>query len=110
MIGGDDVRTAAHAGNSAGVIAGVNSELAMIQLLLSKGATHVLIPNVPNVGAIPEFTQDSPLGQAATAPSIQFSALPTSISSSSGTTFIRRPVCRRCGRRHLRQPCPSRRP
>jgi phospholipase/lecithinase/hemolysin len=67
MIGGNDVRTAAHAGNSAGVIAGVNSELAMIQLLLSKGATHFLIPNVPNVGAIPEFTQDSPAGQAATA-------------------------------------------
>jgi phospholipase/lecithinase/hemolysin len=49
------------------VIAGVNSELAMIQLLISKGATHLLIPNVPNVGAIPEFTQDSPAGQAATA-------------------------------------------
>ena len=67
MIGGNDVRTAAHAGASAGVVAGVNSELAMIQLLLSKGATHFLIPNVPNVGAIPEFTQDSPAGQAATA-------------------------------------------
>ena len=67
MIGGNDVRTAAHAGNSAGVIAGVNAELAAIQLLLSKGATHFLIPNVPNVGAIPEFTQDSPAGQAATA-------------------------------------------
>jgi phospholipase/lecithinase/hemolysin len=67
MIGGNDVRTAAHAGDSAGVIAGVNSELAMIQLLLSKGATHILVPNVPNVGAIPEFTQDSPPGQAATA-------------------------------------------
>jgi len=67
MIGGNDVRNAAHAGNSAGVIAGVNSELAMIQLLLSEGATHLLIPNVPNVGAIPEFTQDSPAGQAATA-------------------------------------------
>jgi phospholipase/lecithinase/hemolysin len=67
MIGGNDVRTAAHAGASAGVIAGVNSELAMIQLLISKGATHLLIPNVPNVGAIPEFTQDSPAGQAATA-------------------------------------------
>jgi len=67
MIGGNDVRTAAHAGASAGVVAGVNSELAMIQLLLSRGATHFLIPNVPNVGAIPEFTQDSPAGQAATA-------------------------------------------
>ena len=40
MIGGNDVRTAAHAGNPAGVIAGVNAELAMIQLLLSKGATQ----------------------------------------------------------------------
>lgn len=67
MIGGNDVRTAAHAGNSAGVLAGVNSELSMIQLLVNKGATHFLIPNVPNVGAIPEFTQDSPVGQAATA-------------------------------------------
>jgi phospholipase/lecithinase/hemolysin len=67
MIGGNDVRTAAHAGLSAGVNAGVSAELAAIQLLISKGATHFLVPNVPNVGAIPEFTQDSPAGQAATA-------------------------------------------
>ena len=67
MIGGNDVRNAAHAGNSAGVDAGVSSELAMIQLLISRGATHIFVPNVPNVGAIPEFTQDSPAGQAATA-------------------------------------------
>jgi phospholipase/lecithinase/hemolysin len=67
MIGGNDVRNAAHAGNSAGVNAGVSSELAMIQLLISRGATHIFVPNVPNVGVIPEFTQDSPVGQAATA-------------------------------------------
>jgi phospholipase/lecithinase/hemolysin len=67
MIGGNDVRTAAHAGSSAGVNAGVSAELAAIQLLISRGATHFFVPNVPNVGAIPEFTQDSPAGQAATA-------------------------------------------
>jgi phospholipase/lecithinase/hemolysin len=67
MIGGNDVRNAAHTGNSAGVNAGVSAELAMIQLLISKGATHIFVPNVPNVGVIPEFTQDSPLGQATTA-------------------------------------------
>jgi phospholipase/lecithinase/hemolysin len=67
MIGGNDVRTAAHAGMSAGVNAGVSAEIAAIQALISKGATRFLVPNVPNVGAIPEFTQDSPAGQAATA-------------------------------------------
>jgi outer membrane lipase/esterase len=58
MIGGNDVRDAVLHSNPAGVEAGVNAELAGIQSLINAGAKRVLVGNVPNVGAIPEFTQD----------------------------------------------------
>ena len=65
MIGGNDVRDAVLHSNPGGVIAGVNAELAGIQSLINAGAKHILVGNVPNVGAIPEFTQD---GNPADAP------------------------------------------
>jgi phospholipase/lecithinase/hemolysin len=58
MIGGNDVRDAVLHSNPGGVAAGVNTELAGIQSLISHGAKRVLVGNVPNVGLIPEFTQD----------------------------------------------------
>jgi outer membrane lipase/esterase len=77
MIGGNDVRDAVLHNNPAGVQAGVKAELAGIQSLINHGATHILVANVPNVGAIPEFTQDgNPSDPAkATAYSIQYDTL-----------------------------------
>ena len=56
LIGGNDVRTAAHALNTGFVTSGVNSELAQIQALITDGAKSILVTNVPDVGLIPEFT------------------------------------------------------
>ena len=63
LIGGNDVRTAAHAGSTAFVAAGVASELTQIQNLITAGAKTVLVTNVPDVGLIPEFTT-GPAAQA----------------------------------------------
>ena len=73
FIGGNDVRTAAHQGsadangaftyNQAYVTDGVTSELAAVNLLLSRGFKNVLVVNVPDVGVIPEFTTFSPAGR-----------------------------------------------
>ena len=60
LIGGNDVRTAAHALDPSFVISGVSSELTQIQRLISNGAKTLLVSNVPDVGDIPEFTQESP--------------------------------------------------
>lgn len=59
LIGGNDIRTAAHALNPGFVNTGVASELAQIQKLISNGAKDLLVSNVPDVGGIPEFTQES---------------------------------------------------
>ena len=67
FIGGNDVRTAAHQGNTAYVTDGINAELAGITQLLAAGAKSLLVVNVPDVGVIPEFTTFSPAGQAAAA-------------------------------------------
>lgn len=77
FIGGNDVRTAAHNGttnangsvsyNAAYITDGITSELAAITTLLGGGALNLLVVNVPDVGAIPEFTTYSPAGQAAAA-------------------------------------------
>ena len=57
--GGNDVRQAALNGlGVAGITAGVNAELGAILVLLNAGARNLLVVNVPNVGVIPEFTQD----------------------------------------------------
>jgi phospholipase/lecithinase/hemolysin len=61
MIGGNDVRNAALQGTGAAAITdGVDTELAAISSLSGEDAKHFLIVNVPNVGLIPEFTQDNP--------------------------------------------------
>ncbi|HYM31599.1 MAG TPA: SGNH/GDSL hydrolase family protein [Candidatus Cybelea sp.] len=77
FIGGNDVRTAAHSNNASLITSAVNAVKANIQTLINKGAVHILVPNVGNVGGIPEFTQQSPAGQAAlaTADSILYNQL-----------------------------------
>lgn len=67
FIGGNDVRTAAHQGNTAYLTDGIRAELAGIAQLIAAGAKNLLVVNVPDVGVIPEFTTFSPAGQAATA-------------------------------------------
>ena len=67
FIGGNDVRTAAHQGSAAYVTDGITAELAGLATLIARGATNLLVVNVPDVGLIPEFTTYSPAGQAAAA-------------------------------------------
>ena len=68
LIGGNDVRTAAKAGTTAFVLAGVSSELTQIQNLITDGAKQLVVTNVPDVSLIPEFTSDkSAAGLAADA-------------------------------------------
>ena len=60
LSGGNDVRQAALNNlGVAGISAGVDNELGAIQLLINAGARNLLVVNVPNVGVIPEFTQDN---------------------------------------------------
>jgi outer membrane lipase/esterase len=68
MIGGNDVIDAVldGAGPSA-VTAGADTEAAEISTLAGEGAKHFLIVNVPNVGQIPLFTQETPAPAAAEA-------------------------------------------
>jgi phospholipase/lecithinase/hemolysin len=80
-IGGNDIRTAGHSNNAATgaglVTSAVNAIAADIQTLINKGAHSILVPNAGDVGAIPEFTQESPASQAqlATQDSILFNVL-----------------------------------
>ena len=77
FIGGNDVRTAAHKAltdasgnvvfNPAYITDGITAELGAIGTLIADGAKTLLVVNVPDVGLIPEFTQFSPIGQAAAA-------------------------------------------
>jgi phospholipase/lecithinase/hemolysin len=68
MIGGNDVRNAALQATGAPAIEdGVNAELTAISTLAGEGAKHFLVVNVPNVGLIPEFTEDGPADVAADA-------------------------------------------
>ena len=61
FIGGNDVRNASlSAGGAAAITAGVSTEVATIAALSAAGARNFLVPNVPNVGLIPEFAQDNP--------------------------------------------------
>jgi phospholipase/lecithinase/hemolysin len=63
MIGGNDVRNAALPGGGGlpAVQDGVNTEIKEITALSTEGAKNFLVVNVPNVGLIPEFTQDPTL-------------------------------------------------
>lgn len=59
FAGGNDIRNAAtHNLGTAGIAPGVASEVAAIQTLAGESAKRFLVVNVPNVGAIPEFTED----------------------------------------------------
>ena len=76
FIGGNDVRTAAKAGNTAFVTSGVAAETAGVQALINDGAKHLLVVNVDNVGGIPEFAQQNPAqAAAATADSVLYDLL-----------------------------------
>jgi phospholipase/lecithinase/hemolysin len=46
------------------VINAVNAIATDIQVLINKGAHNILVPNAGDVGAIPEFTKESPASQA----------------------------------------------
>jgi phospholipase/lecithinase/hemolysin len=68
MIGGNDVIDSVLGGTGPGAVtAGANQEVSEISTLADEGAKHFLIVNVPNVGQIPLFTQESPPGAAAEA-------------------------------------------
>lgn len=88
LSGGNDVRQAALNNlGTAGITAGVSNEVSAIQLLINEGARNVLVVNVPNVGVIPEFTQDhATMAAAATSLSQQYDA-----SLSSGLMNLTRP-------------------
>lgn len=79
LSGGNDVRQAALNNLGSGAIVnGVNAELSAIQLLINEGARNFMVVNVPNVGVIPEFTQDNATkAAAATTYSQQFDSLLT---------------------------------
>jgi len=80
-IGGNDIRTAGHSGNTATantlVTNAVNAIAADVQTLINKGARTILVPNAGDVGAIPEFAEQSPTAQAqlATQSAILFNTL-----------------------------------
>jgi outer membrane lipase/esterase len=68
MIGGNDVIDAvANNSGASAVTAGADTEAVEISTLAGEGAKHFLIVNVPDVGQIPLFTQESPPGAAAEA-------------------------------------------
>ena len=59
FAGGNDVRNAAiHNEGTSAITTAVQNEVAAAQTLIADGAKHLLVVNVPNVGAIPEFTED----------------------------------------------------
>ena len=66
LIGGNDIRNAALFGTGLPAVQnGVTAEIAAVNDLLGAGARHLLVVNVPNVGVIPEFAQDTPTDAAA---------------------------------------------
>jgi outer membrane lipase/esterase len=68
MIGGNDVIDAVLGGSGpSAVTAGANQEVTEISTLADEGAKHFLIVDVPNVGQIPLFTQETPPPAAAEA-------------------------------------------
>ncbi len=68
MIGGNDVIDAVlgRAGEAA-VLGGADQEAMEISTLAGEGAKHFLVVNVPDVGQIPLFTQETPAPAAAEA-------------------------------------------
>lgn len=77
LTGGNDVRQAALNNlGTAAITAGVDAEISGIQSLMNEGARNFIVVNVPNVGVIPEFTQDNPTkAAAATTLSQQYDAM-----------------------------------
>ncbi len=67
FIGGNDVRNAALQGTGpAAITAGVTLSSWRSRRSRTTGARNFLVPNVPNVGIIPEFAQQNPTLAAAT--------------------------------------------
>jgi phospholipase/lecithinase/hemolysin len=61
MIGGNDVIDAVLGGTGpSAVTAGADQEVMEISTLAGEGAKHFLVVDVPNVGQIPLFTQETP--------------------------------------------------
>ncbi len=61
MIGGNDVIDAvANNSGASAVTAGADQEVMEISALAGEGAKHFLVVDVPNVGQIPLFTQETP--------------------------------------------------
>ncbi len=62
FIGGNDIRGATLPGGSgaADIQAGVALELSALQALKNAGATKFLVMNIPDVGMIPQFSQENP--------------------------------------------------
>lgn len=89
LSGGNDVRQAALNNlGTAGITTGVSNEISAIQLLINEGARNFMVVNVPNVGVIPEFTQDNPTkAAAATTLSQQFDTM-----LSAGLTGLTQPA------------------
>ena len=59
FAGGNDIRNAAIYNESASAITtAVQNEVTSAQALIDSGAKHLLVVNAPNIGAIPEFTED----------------------------------------------------
>ncbi len=76
FIGGNDVRNAALNNNTAFTTNGVASEINNISRLIAAGARDFLVVNVPDVGLIPEFTQENPTRVGlASAASLQYNSL-----------------------------------
>ncbi len=61
FIGGNDIRgaTLPGGGGAADIQAGVALELSALQALKNAGATKFLVMNIPDVGMIPQFSQEN---------------------------------------------------
>jgi outer membrane lipase/esterase len=93
-IGGNDIRNAALKNNNSFVTDAVSAISANVQRLINTGAKTIVVPNAGDVGAIPEFSQQSPkaTAQLATADSVEFNqlldaALANLQQANSGTTI-----------------------
>lgn len=77
--GGNDIRSAALLNQPGLVASGVAAEIATIQTLISNGARDFLVPNLQDIGTLPEIAQDNAsVAPAATSYSQQWNALLTS--------------------------------
>ena len=87
--GGNDLRDVASSGNPAGIPAGIANLQFMLTGLIGQGAKTLLVPNLPNLGLIPEFAGDPAKSALATFASQQWNlALAQMLASLSGQAAI----------------------